>query len=291
MQSTYDDNTVKTEADFQSTESPDIEEIVPDSSADILQKLVDAEEAAVFKTFFSFLIEFFSEDNDTYKGAEKNAWTRAPQNIFILLQRFCLDNSLLTEFDFRTGTPSNLISNAKDFEKLRNRASRFLEEPVNANPKRFRELLDPNPGSREKERGKTRAIYELLSLALDKQKKQKDSPPTDAKKKTKEANLQIKNASAWQLRDFKTILQKWLDSCDQRIHDALHEFYETEIDASGSDKDGRIRHPLLRIFEYFELEEREDWITKKVKRVRLRNVEIIDLAVFFTVVLHLYEQD
>lgn len=254
---------------------------------DIQNEVTTPEEAEIFKGLFSFLIDFFSGDGDgdTFGRAGRNARTRAPQNIFILLRRFCLDNPFLTEFDFRTGKSSTLISNATDFEKLKNQASQFLEQPVNADPKLFRDFLDPNPSNDGKQRGKTRAIYELLSWALD---GKKDTSPTKAENTEKGRNLQLRNAMKWEVRDFKTILQKWLVSLDQETHNALYELYETEFEDHGPDKDGRLKNPLYRIFEPFESEQAEDCIT----RVGLGDdVKINDLAVFFYLTFSLYETD
>ena len=247
------------------------------------------DEAKIFKGLFSFLIDFFSGNVNLSGGAERNAQTRAPQNIFILLRRFCPDDPFLTEFDFRTGKSSNLISNAKDFEKLKNQANRFLEQPVNADPKLFKDLLDPNPSNDEKQRGKTRAIYELLFRALD---KKKNASPTKAENTEKGRNLQLQNAMKWELRDFKTILQKWLNSIDQETHDLLYELckHELEDPEYGTDEDERILHPLFRIFEPVELEQAEDWIRKKIKRVRLGKVKRDDLVVFFYCIFRLYER-
>ena len=144
--------------------------------------------------------------------------------------------------------------------------------------------MDPNPSNDEKQRGKTRAIYELLSWALD---GKKDTSPTKAENTEKGRNLQLRNAMKWELRDFKTILQKWLVSLDQETHNALYELYKKEFKDHGPDKDGRLKDPLYRIFEPFESEQAEDCIT----RVGLGDVKINDLAVFFYLTFSLYEGD
>ena len=238
-----------------------------------------AEEAEVFKRLFCFLIDFFSGAVDTAGRAEQNAQTRAPQNIFILLRQFC-DESLLTEFDFRTGTSSDFISNAKDFEKLKNQASLFLEQPLNADSRNHKDFLDPLPKSTAKQRGKTRAIYELLSGALD--TKRRRMPP--AENPNREENRQIQNAKNWEVRDFKTILQKWLKAIDPRMHDRLYELWahENENPKFGKDTTGRIQHPLFRIFETVAGE--------SPPRLRLGRIERDDFAVFFYFLFFLYEQ-
>ena len=266
-----------------------LQDLTPDNrSTPQDEEVVNADDAAAFETLFPFLINFFSADAQScYRGtgnraAQRNAWERAPQNAFILL-RYHWHSDDLTTFNFGTGKPSNVISNGKDFNKLKNQASRFLDSPVDDNPKLSNDLLDPNPNNSDKQYGKNRAIYEILSLALDKQNAQKK---TEKQKAEDEKSRQLKNIEGWILRDFKILLKIWLKSRAPKIHNGLHDRCEME-------KDKEVKHPLLRIFEHFELKDGEKRVRLKSeykdKRKGKRKAESESFTAFFTATLEAYE--
>ena len=208
---------------------------IPDSSRSHEDEVAARQIEEIFKTFFPCLVKFFTADadasyigNTNNRAAQKNAWIRAPQNIFILLRRYSGND--LTKLNLSTGKPAGagIISTEKDFNALKNLADRFLNSQMNeTNAKMAKYLFNfdakliraerqrNTPRKRQSQSmvdnnplyGKSRAIYELLAPALE---KKKDTTATT------KANTQLQNAKTWQLRDFCIIVQKWVESLDPK---------------------------------------------------------------------------
>ena len=167
----------------------------------------------IFQSLIDFIIEFFSDrgEADTFStAAERNAWTRSPQNLYMLMCRYLED---LEGIDLRTGRIPATVSTEMEFNKLKNESIALLrakpddETALNA-------FLQP-PLNRS-QRGQTRDIYEIFSYTLGKSKKK---------------NTQTNSAISWQLQDFTVIFTEWLKSLkslDEGTYTHLRELLEAQ---------------------------------------------------------------
>ena len=129
--------------------------------------------------------------------------------------------------DLRTGKHHAAISNPRDFNKLKNHAHKFLNEPANADPELRNELLDPLSTLRNNK--KSRVIYELFARVLG---------------SCTGNNTQLKKGSYWQTHYFKIILNQWIASLDDKERGILIDLK----DLDENDENKKNKDPLLKLF-------------------------------------------